>query len=617
MAAAMLVVLVVVLASVAAVNRAGSGGFGSIFSSQSRQARQVAESGLATIISQWNQERNRRILVSGENPGAWSTANNPLVLNPCQPSSNYPTTSATTFGGTGTQAAAGDSNQVFYLRSIEYISIDPTTGARQSTTYSRTSASASFTGGGGSFNAANVSLSLDGNDATVANKGRGFIKLTVVGQVLRGGSVQSEAEITREFQIVPKCCQRSFGPNFASPTTPAKTYGVDMRSCPASAFGNFGLVVGINGDGKLDQKGNSLELWGGNTSTPLKQVISLNTTEDCSPLSDCQIAWKGNTTVINPLDNVTLPPTPTMPTIAGAGCLQSKDIRLPWDGGVTRPDSITNVYDNCSTSTTTTNTTAYVLSVDAPSQGSCKTGQIKGQDLPTGAVVTTTTSAPYTTSTSPKNNDCYIDPPQTISITTSSPTPYCISSGGEYHCLIRFIDGAGNNNVVVDSTVQPVNLYLYDATSPPAPGDPTSGTISFSGSGGLRHVKCTTFSYSCSIDATLVDASRFGMFGNIDPQSIDLKGTSSVLAGFFYFPFGNVEVSGGGGDINIEGILWTNNLTLKGGTEFLVPQTGSTCTGTTVCNIVSDVFFGGGGGSSDVVPTYDWVARSVSTTSLF
>jgi hypothetical protein len=116
----------------------------------------------------------------------------------------------------------------------------------------------------------------------------------------------------------------------------------------------------------------------------------------------------------------------------------------------------------------------------------------------------------------------------------------------------------------------------------------------------------------------LADAARFAMFGSVDPQFIDLKGSSSVLEGFFYFPFADVEVRGGGGDINIEGILWTNNLTLKGGVEFLVPQTGANCGTTgTVCNILSDLFFGGGSGSNDVLPNFDWIARSVSTSLLF
>jgi Tfp pilus assembly protein PilV len=78
----LLVVLTVILGSLAIVNRATAGRLAATFQISNREARETAETGIVVIVSELNKEANRKILVSGQSPSAWTQSDTNLV-NPC------------------------------------------------------------------------------------------------------------------------------------------------------------------------------------------------------------------------------------------------------------------------------------------------------------------------------------------------------------------------------------------------------------------------------------------------------------------------------------------------------------------------------------------------------
>ncbi|MEX0587651.1 MAG: hypothetical protein WD136_00165, partial [Cyanobium sp.] len=80
LAAGIVAALVLILSS-AAVVQLSSGNLRGVFaSSDTRQARGAAAEGSDLMIDTWNQPQNRRLLVSGESPTAWNSAN---LRSPC------------------------------------------------------------------------------------------------------------------------------------------------------------------------------------------------------------------------------------------------------------------------------------------------------------------------------------------------------------------------------------------------------------------------------------------------------------------------------------------------------------------------------------------------------
>ena len=323
----LLVALALTLASIAAVNRSSSGVLGALFSTQSKEARETAESGLTEIIGILNQRNNRGLLVSGVSPSSWGTVNNPVLHNHCNNKVD-PTAAAAAIGSTGTKLAGGEADQRFFLKSISFTSVNGATGARSTRTFSRADSATA------TFSATNSPASPEFNSKDISLNGdrKGYLTLVVVGEVLRPGTntVISSAEVRREFQVVPKCCERSFGNTYANPATPTPDHGLDQRPCP-SGFGLNPLVVGTDGDGSFVSKGNSFTLNRPDSSNPLLTIGTINSSEDCNPASDCQIAWGGNTTLLKPV-NFDLPPLPPTPAaVTGQACI-SGDVTLPYGG---------------------------------------------------------------------------------------------------------------------------------------------------------------------------------------------------------------------------------------------------------------------------------------------
>ncbi len=340
-AAVVIAGLIVVLGSLTAVNRSAQALIGGVFSSQSKEAREAAENGLTEIISTLNQPRNRGLLVAERNPSQWSNTD-PLLVSECSPPNTAPTTAALTIGTSGLRNAAGSGDRRYYLKEVIYKSVN--NGTRSETVFSRSSASSSFTSSGSSFNP---------NDINIRGNNRGYLELVVVGQVLKAGTttVEAEAEVRREYQIVPKCCSLSFGNTYADPNSPVLENGPDAREC--NAFALIPIVVGTS----IDVNGKSLTLTD-SSNNPLLEVSTLNPNEDCDPISDCQINMGTYILSIRPR-NLELPPLPSadvVSSIPGSGC-----INLSGSNTLVLPDAgkSSSTTGNCDVSTETITQTVW------------------------------------------------------------------------------------------------------------------------------------------------------------------------------------------------------------------------------------------------------------------
>jgi hypothetical protein len=613
----MFVALTLILASLASAQRSSNSLLGSFFNSDSKEARETAESGITEIIGILNQKDNRGLLVSGVSPSDWDQDNDPRLLNPCNTNAQPPADAAAAIGGTSTLQAAGEQNQRYYLKSIIYTSVGAS-GALSTRTYTRSSASST------SFASSSTTPSFDPADINLNGDKKGYLTIVVVGEILKPGTstVLASTEVKREFQIVPKCCNRSFGSTYADPAAPSADHGKDQRACDVtSAF--TPLVVGTDGTGTFTTKGNSYTLCVATNDcdeddeTGLKTIATLNNSEDCDPVTDCQFEWGDNVTLMKPA-NFELPALPATPTaVTKSGCLNT-NATLPYSG-LSSADAATwgstsiSSQGSCTTSTVQVDQTVYTYQKAATKTTKGKTTTYScnpatltlGSNLPSGAITVNSSGTTITR----KSTDCYSLGSRKVS--QSVPDPYCAfnTSTGRFNCLIRYM--SGNINIKVDSTQAPVDIFMYDA----AGVSPAGGSISFNGNGGIAHVKCgTTFSASCSTDASSSQFSRFSMYGNVDGQNIDLRGNTGALAGFFYFPYSNVDLSGGGGGLNFSGILWTNQIDLNGGIEFLFPSTGDIATN--LCALYANLC-DSNPTNDGIRPQYDYVARSVSSTSLF
>jgi hypothetical protein len=230
-----LVVLGMILGSIAIASRTTSGLQAARSQAKNREARDIAESGVTEIISELNREENRRLLVTPK--ADWSSA----IVNPCELmdsngapitiSATPPTSTALAYGNAWNNLTSSDATKQFRLIS--------TSGSNMARTTPLTATLA---------------------DAQSRGTEKTLIRITVTGRINdSSGNTMSSSTITREYEVVPKCCKRSFGRN----------YGKDSRSCFAS--GALGVVVGLNG-GTLNTSNNSFNITD-NNGLPVTRVL--------------------------------------------------------------------------------------------------------------------------------------------------------------------------------------------------------------------------------------------------------------------------------------------------------------------------------------------------------
>ena len=606
-ALALVLVFSLIIGSMALLYRSKASFAGAFFSSESRESREAAEYGMKYILSELAKTPNRKLIVSGLSPSSWSTVSSATIQNPCSVNTAgayvTPTSTAKALGDSSVRTLPSDSTKKFWLKSISYKSA-VTSGSRDSIVYSRTARDQPYTSSStGTYSASNINLS---------GVNRGYIELVVVGESQETGKPASVSVIKREFEVIPKCCQRSFGYTYQNPSSPVASHGQDLRSCPAFGLGSMALVTGAAGNGIFSNNGKSFDLWEGAIGTPQDQAITLNP-------ADAKNLTNGQTTSLVG-STQELPPQASEPSgIQNSACIQTS---------VTIPDDGLNAggAGACSTSTTSASQTVYQLAGNASggSTKSCPSPQIIGGSVPSGAILVDDTKTNLSSQT-PNGSKCYLV--TTRSVTTTN--PYCIEANNpttgdnEYYCKIRFV--STNGTVTVKTSDKPVNLLFYDATNTALSGGQTAtgGSVDFTGGTGSGFVHLTG---SPAATAGLADASRFKVYNNISGSSFELSGATGALAGFFDLRYSNVSLNGGGsnGNINLSGILWTNNLSLSGDLTFVNPASGD-CSVTpfaagSTCDIMSKIYptlFDTNPSNDPIRPGYDWIPRSIFSLSMF
>ena len=157
---------------------------------------------------------------------------------------------------------AGDSSRQFTVESIEFLNQDR----------------GNYVDGSGNFQSLTETDPATGLTTTTpydvvyrTGSQRSLIRITVVGSITQNGRT-STARIAREFEVVPKCCKRSFGRNVFG----GQNWGRDTQACGAATSGPSGLIAGMNGG-----------VAGGSNNT--KQIVQ----EDGSLVTEAA-CWNGN-----------------------------------------------------------------------------------------------------------------------------------------------------------------------------------------------------------------------------------------------------------------------------------------------------------------------------------
>ncbi len=253
MLAGILVLLALVVGTVGLSSLVASNLLGSREQGSSSEARSAAEAGIDEIIATWNQPQNRKLLVSGQAMNTWAGSTTTLQ-SPCVTTdgtatrpggTGQPTAQAKSFGDGEFRDLADPSKTNSGDRQFALVRVTYSAGPSGNTNRRAISVASTKTGGvttvGPSFTGNFSDLinldDPDGTGAALPGSNGGFITVEVQGRVMRGGTAVATATVTREFEVLPKCCGASFGSNAAT------NLGSDKRACGVE----FGLITGING----------------------------------------------------------------------------------------------------------------------------------------------------------------------------------------------------------------------------------------------------------------------------------------------------------------------------------------------------------------------------------
>ena len=252
---AMVAALLLLIGLTALGTRSSQGFLASANQGVNREARDVAESAITDFATTLNREENRRLLVAGNDQlGQWSS--NTEHRNPC--SGQFVATtppSGQVVAVAGTEAAtsadrfrpsddswqnliSGDSSRQFLVEDVRYRYEDRTDSSVRT----------DF-----DFNTVDANIPTHTvRNAALQGGTRTLLRVTIQGRVTRNGQT-SLARVTREFEVVPKCCKRSFGRHSGlgvGDSEPA--WGTDpVLECPAAQDDGIGrgIIGSLNGGG--------------------------------------------------------------------------------------------------------------------------------------------------------------------------------------------------------------------------------------------------------------------------------------------------------------------------------------------------------------------------------
>lgn len=255
MLAGILILLAIVAGTVGLTTLTANNLLGSRKQDTRGDALSVAEAGADQVIAVLNQVENRKMLVSGQGMNQWSTAD---FTSPCRDKDNKtpgaPTATARSLGDGQFRnlddLVVNTGNRRFALKSVTFAAGQPGAADRRSDS-ATTVAGSGITASKGTFSPDLINLQdpADTSGTKLPGFNKGFITLTVEGQVIRNGVVQSTATVTREFEVLPKCCGASLGSGgsgglaASKGSAPTQSLGGESRFCGVE----FGMITGLNG----------------------------------------------------------------------------------------------------------------------------------------------------------------------------------------------------------------------------------------------------------------------------------------------------------------------------------------------------------------------------------
>lgn len=609
------VILAVTLGIASVIAVAANGRLGAARLGESREAREAAEAGMATVISELNRRQNRKLLVADVPINSWD-ASDLKLRNPCAPTT-APTAAALNLrNNTPVTIAGSGGNRQFVLKTIALKNFDR--GARFVSSVDAGGPGGTAGTRTGSFTDNLVNLTrLPGADPNVRNVG--YIEVTVEGRVLRGGNQVSTARITREFQVVPKCCNLSFN-------SPGNAHGNDNRFC-GDSFPR--ILVGLNGRG-FNTPGNAQQLRvqnpdGSTSATKPANVLCI--TQDQNRCGPDNLPKSVDGVPIQPIE-VSLPALPLYPdpsapatgiTIRAISRCESTSQIIA--RGTKNEQCNSNVVD----SDRNINNARDYLRVNAA--GQVQLCNAKDNNLTTslggaGGEPNLPTAFVAGSCDSTINDFC---------TTTDAGTPQVA-----YHCRIRRLevsddtvnDGEDNrkqnNTFFIDTSRGPIYLYFNTAWSTGSAPTGINAVANWD-DGQIQHINCASPSDTtpCATRALPDASSRAGIFSDRD-ITVSIGDDGFIRDVFTYLPRGTLELrpdpdssNNAFGLPNYRGSAWLDQL-IMGNLGTSSNPTGANTTQFAVPPPSLSFFGAGNSLNAPFGPLiFDWVARSVTANSLF
>lgn len=215
------------LAAAMLVTMGNSGLFGAFSQARTKDARQAAEQGVDVIINTLNASRNRKLLVANVPMGSWGdSSNTALLTNPC--ASSGPTAAATNLGQSTEVALAGDTKKTFVLKRLTLRNPDRVASYSSSGSPGNPATSGSTTG----------TYSVSAIDIFPSQPKPGYVELVVEGRIYdANNNLKSTAQVTREFAVIPKCCNIGFTQPYS--TEPQATCQLPPTLVVGLSTGNY------------------------------------------------------------------------------------------------------------------------------------------------------------------------------------------------------------------------------------------------------------------------------------------------------------------------------------------------------------------------------------------
>jgi hypothetical protein len=595
LALVLMVLMVAIVSAGTLALRSASSHSGSLQLSASRQAREAAENGITEIVGELNRPQNRRLLVSGTSPDNWGSATDITQRNPCENLNGSVVTPTASVGtvASNTWKSAGDNGNVQYvLRSVRYAYRARTTRLRFSYATAGSGGANQTENVGGYDNntplpeGPNADVNLD--PVALQNPGVenfGLLQLEVQGRVLRPGSntdTLATATVVKEYQVIPKCCNRSFSgpssngtgniPPIPSLGTPLFSFGNDQRACGGTA--DLGLLFGFNGgDLTVNGTASSLQELSFNSTgtqlpnTSLQSVLCITTSptaSNCVSPNPIPVAGGSSVPVIPIIFDVDPPPT-IGATIATAESIN--DIKPSNPGYFRVNPNNTNQMQRCDPTLATDGSISSIVPSTCSVVNFCRR-------------------------------------------VTGSPV-------ADFHCKMNSIGISGNEEIVYfDTSRASIALFFNE------PPGSTSGTVDLQGNSKLLHRYCGPLNNpseplpsdteGCNTTAPAAQFTRLSFFGNQTYNQFNFRGGGEGTAMFVYFPQGRVLI---GNSATANGAIWTKDLTLRGGFTSAAPAANCATASSGFCFILRGSLGPGQGGGSAAL--FDWVARSPLTTRLY